>query len=181
MRKRASHIDKTSLLEEQSSEDHPDVRLQSPSVPLQMSESCFLFVLQCLCSLSSAPTNHFVLLNVPSLSFCHREETDLRCSVGPGLLLYFADQKKRAILALRAGLASFRYFIFPLSLSLTCNLHINLPSRSNTLSPECHFSRCLLAFCPQDLTVAVGIHHRSSYSYLFLFVSFCFFSELLTF
>lgn len=64
----------------------------------------------------SARTNHFALLNAPSLSFCHTEETDLRCSVGPGPLLYFADWRKRAILALRAGLANFRYFRFPLSL-----------------------------------------------------------------
>lgn len=104
--------------------------------------------------LNTMRTNHFVLPNALSLSFsrtfCHTEQTDMRCSVHRGLLLYFADGRKKAVSALREGLAYFS-FIFPRSLSHTLNLHINLPSRSNMLSHERRSSSWQLpAFCPAD-------------------------------
>lgn len=135
MRKKASHIDKTSLLEEQSSEDHPDVRLQSPGGPRQMSESCYLFVLQCLCSLSSAlaPRGQITLRCLTLLPPHRRDGSKMFRSLGPAIVLCWLEKKSYSCCTVRAGLANFRYFVF--SLSLARNLHINLPSRSNTLSP----------------------------------------------
>jgi len=54
MRKRVSCIDKTSLLDEQSSEHHPDERLQSSSVPPINELVLLAFVQHGLCSLSTA-------------------------------------------------------------------------------------------------------------------------------
>ncbi len=56
MRKRASYIDKMSLPQEQSSEHHPDERLQSSSVPPINERALLAFVEQGLCSFSTAWT-----------------------------------------------------------------------------------------------------------------------------
>lgn len=120
--KKASYIDKTSLLEEQSREHHPDERLQSPRVPPVNERTLLAFVQQSLCSLGTAWTlwgQITLCCLMHSLEHCathtytHRRQiVDVRFAWACYCTLLTGEKSCE-------GLAHFR-FIFPCSLeSLT--------------------------------------------------------------